>query len=425
MRPALCYDSLMENSPDLANQRASVELMRSISRITDPQEMVHVYKARAGTLWPVGRTVSLSRRDLPEGSYRITRSDIWEKPIDPWKERDKLPVLQGGLLGELLYAGEARIIDELQVAADDPAAEHLAGMGSLAAIPHFDDGVAINMAVHMCRAPRAFDHAVFPQLVVMSGLFGRAMHGLVAAGSLRKAQERLREHYEAVTHLSDVILEQSQSLRIHAATLEERVHQRTSELEEAHLDAIYMLAAASEAKDMATGEHVRRLQHYSFALARALGYPEKEAVAIGRAAVLHDVGKLHVPDDILKKPGPLTDAERVTMQGHTLAGEQILRDQPYFAQARRIARSHHENWDGSGYPDGLAGEAIACEARIVHLVDVYDALTNARPYKLAWEPEEAMAFVEKQAGTMFEPAAVAAFAGIEREMRAGRKKVGG
>jgi putative two-component system response regulator len=297
-------------------------------------------------------------------------------------------------------------------------------MGSALVIPHFDAGEGVNMVVHMCRDRAAFDRAQMPQLEVMSGLFGRAMHGLVSASNLRKAQERLREQYAAVTQLSDVILEQSQSLRIHAATLEERVHQRTAELETAHLDAIYMLAAASEAKDGATGDHVRRLQRYSYALAKALGYPEKEAVAIGRSAVLHDVGKLHVPDEILKKPGPLTDQERVIMQGHTLSGEQILHDQPYFAQARRVARSHHENWDGSGYPDRLAGEAIACEARIVHLVDVYDALTNARPYKLAWEPDEAMAFLAKEAGKMFEPAAVAAFAGIEREMRVARK-VGG
>jgi putative two-component system response regulator len=402
---------------------AITDLMRSISRITDPQEMVRTYKARARGFLAVDRTVSLSRRDLPDGQYRITRSDIWERDIDPWKERDQLPVLHGGLLGELIQSGEARIIDDLQVAPDDPAAEHLAGMASLAAIPHFDDGAALNMVIHLCREKRGFDRDAFPQLVVMSGLFGRAMHGLVAAQNLQRAQSRLQEQYEAVTHLSDVILEQSKSLRLHAATLEERVHQRTTELEEAHIDAIYMIAAASEAKDEATGDHVRRLQRQSYALARALGYGEREALAIGRAAILHDVGKLHVPDEILKKPGPLTDAERQVMQGHTLAGEQILPNRPYFAQARRIARSHHENWDGSGYPDGLCQDAIPCEARIVHLVDVFDALTNARPYKLAWAPDQALAHIEKESGKMFEPAAVKAFLALQHEHRARRISV--
>lgn len=393
------------------------DLMRTISRISDPQQMVQIYKTRAQGFLAVDRTVSVSRRDLSDGAYRITRSDIWQQEIDPWKERDKLPLLKGGLLGELLYGEAARIIEDLHVPADDPALEHFAGMRSLAAIPHFDDGAAINMVVHMCREPRGFDPAAFPQLVLMSGLFGRAMQGLVKAEQLRRAQEHLREQYEAVTHLSDVILEQSRSLRLHAATLEERVHERTVELEEAHLDAIYMLAAASEAKDEATGDHVRRLQRYSLMLARALGYSQREAAEIGRAAVLHDVGKLHVPDEILKKPGPLTDSERAIMQQHTLAGEQILPQRVYFAQARRIARSHHENWDGTGYPDRLAGDTIPCEARIVHLVDVYDALTHARPYKLAWGPADALAFIEKHSGTMFEPAAVVAFRGIEPELR--------
>src|SRR5206468_3740819 len=133
---------------------------------------------------------------------------------------------------------------------------------------------------------------------------------------------------------------------------------RTAERHEANMDAIYMLAVASESKDEDTGAHVRRLERYSRTLARELGFGEREAETVGYSAILHDIGKIHVPDHILKKPGPLTDDERRVIQEHTLAGEHILSVKPFFHMARRIARHHHENWDGSGYPDRAAGADI-------------------------------------------------------------------
>jgi len=144
-------------------------------------------------------------------------------------------------------------------------------------------------------------------------------------------------------------------------------------------------------------------------LAQEMGMHDHEAESLGRASILHDVGKMHVPDAILKKAGKLTPDEMATMQEHTIAGERILGDNPYFAVARKIARSHHENFDGSGYPDRTNGDAIPMEARIVHLADVYDALTSPRVYKAAWTPAEAADFIREARGQMFDPDVVKAF----------------
>jgi putative two-component system response regulator len=157
-------------------------------------------------------------------------------------------------------------------------------------------------------------------------------------------------------------------------------------------------------------------------LANQLGVFNAEAERIGNAAVLHDVGKIHTPDQILKKPAPLTKDERAEMQQHTLAGERILKPSHYFAQASRIARSHHENWDGSGYPDGLAENQIPFEARLVHLVDVYDALTHHRIYKPAWDRQAAMEEIIRNRGTMFDPAMVDAFVEMEKAGQLEREK---
>src|SRR4029077_11350400 len=144
------------------------------------------------------------------------------------------------------------------------------------------------------------------------------------------------------------VLEQALDLKHYSKELEQRVKDRTADLHAANMDAIYMLAEAAEAKDHDTGRHVRRIQAYSRALALQLGIKDAEAEEIGYSAILHDVGKLHVPDRILAKPGPLDRDERNEMEQHTIVGEKILSPRPFFAQSRQIARSHHENWDGSG-----------------------------------------------------------------------------
>lgn len=227
----------------------------------------------------------------------------------------------------------------------------------------------------------------------------------------RNRHERdLHERYQDIARLSDTVLEQALALKSANARLEEKVRQRTAALHEANMEAIYMLAVAAEAKDDDTGQHVRRIEGYSRRLARACGLADGEIEQIGYSAILHDVGKIHIPDAILKKEGPLTPAERAIMQSHTLVGERILSDKPFFQLARQIARSHHENWDGSGYPDGTRGNDTPLPARIVHLVDVFDALTSARVYKNAWTAEQAMAAVFRQRKTAFDPQLVETFA---------------
>src|SRR5262249_15530425 len=148
-----------------------VDTMRDISRQTDPQAISRIYSGRMRQLLPTGRFVALSRRDLQPPFYRITRSSLWKQEINPWKERDRLPLLRGGLFAELIYGDEPRIIDELEVAPDDPAREYFAGMRSLVAIPHYDQGTALNMVVMMREAPAAFDQEELPEMVWTNNLY--------------------------------------------------------------------------------------------------------------------------------------------------------------------------------------------------------------------------------------------------------------
>lgn len=187
------------------------------------------------------------------------------------------------------------------------------------------------------------------------------------------------------------------------------------QLKEASLEAIFMLSIACEAKDEVTGSHVRRVQHYSEAIARRLGLSEVEAEEIGYSSMMHDVGKLHVPDEILQKVGPLSQQEWSRMAKHPKDGVVILREKPFYATARAITANHHEKWDGRGYPDEKKGEDIPLEARIVTVADVFDALTTERPYKKAWSEEEALNELVAQKGRAFDPRVVDAFASLYQE----------
>lgn len=182
-----------------------VDTMRDMSRQTDPQAMVRAYGTRMRQLMKTDRTVSLSRRDLPPPKYRITRSSLWREEINPWHNKDLLPVLEGGLLGELIYGDEPRIIDNIHFAPDDPAAEYFTGMGSLIAVPNYDQGLALNMVVLMRKEPAAFLREQFPMWVWMSNLFGRATHNLVLSEEVKKA-------YEAVDYELKVVADIQRSL---------------------------------------------------------------------------------------------------------------------------------------------------------------------------------------------------------------------
>jgi len=183
-------------------------------------------------------------------------------------------------------------------------------------------------------------------------------------------------------------------------------------LEQVHTverDAIVMLAQAAEAKDDDTGEHVQRLRQLTRRICRGLALGDWLVEEIGFFSMVHDIGKIHVPDRILKKPGPLTEEEWAVMRQHTVYGERILVDRPVYRIARQITRSHHERWDGQSYPDGLAGSAIPLAARIVAVADVFDALTHERPCKEAWPVVQTLEEIRAQAGKAFDPQVVQVF----------------
>lgn len=263
------------------------------------------------------------------------------------------------------------------------------------------------------------DDSFFPILVLTADVSPEAEQDALARGAkdfltkpFRKDQIRLR-----VANLLRTRFLQ-QRLKLHVERLEELVHERTIELEAARLDVLDRLAAAAEYRDYNTGRHTLRVGMLSGLLAKELGLPHDETDLIRRAAPLHDVGKIGIPDHILLKPGRLTPDEFVVMKQHAEIGWRILSgsDSELLELAASIARTHHEKWDGSGYPRGLAGEEIPIEGRIAAVADVFDAVTSARPYKKAWPLADAVALLEKGKGQHFDPELVEIFLGSMDEV---------
>jgi putative two-component system response regulator len=185
-------------------------------------------------------------------------------------------------------------------------------------------------------------------------------------------------------------------------------------LEEAE-SILFALAQAVEQRDRYTGLHCERLAAYGMALARAIGLPKTDLQSLFRGGYLHDIGKISIPDNILFKRGLLTDQEWVTMRQHTVRGEEICRTMKSLAPVLPIIRSHHERWDGTGYPDGLRGEEIPLLARVIQVADIYDALTTARPYKPAFTHERAISIMLEEAQRGWrDPELVPLFAEISR-----------
>ncbi len=174
-----------------------------------------------------------------------------------------------------------------------------------------------------------------------------------------------------------------------------KLKRHTDELENAET-VLFTLALSVEAKDPYTNNHCERLARYSVALGRKLGLPPEQLKALHRAGILHDLGKIGVPDSVLLKPGPLNEVERAVIREHPAIGERICAPLKSLRLVLPIIRHHHERWDGSGYPDGLAGEAIPITARILQSVDIYDALTTERPYKRAYSREQASAIMREE-----------------------------
>ncbi|AEF54981.1 HD domain-containing phosphohydrolase [Marinomonas posidonica] len=199
---------------------------------------------------------------------------------------------------------------------------------------------------------------------------------------------------------------------------------RTQQLDDALEAAVTMLGEVGHLNDTDTGIHMWRMADYSAALARAAGWEEEQVELLRMAAPMHDTGKVAIPDSILKSPHKLTDDEMEIMKSHTVAGHNILSksNAPLFQLAAQAALGHHEKWDGSGYPYGLAARAIPQSARIVAMADVFDALTMERSYKKSWTVEEALVHIERSAGSHFDPELVRLFLSIKDELIRIQKK---
>ena len=235
--------------------------------------------------------------------------------------------------------------------------------------------------------------------------------------------------FEVLARLKNLLERRMLAKKVHRQNLmlEERVNIRTFELKEAQVETVRRLGLASEYRDDDTGEHVVRICLYVTAMAMAFGEEQSQAELIGLAGKLHDIGKLGIPDAILLKPGKLSPDEFELMKTHTTIGAQILSgaNSELLQLAEVIALNHHEKWDGSGYPGGLAGEKIPWAARLVSVCDVFDALTSARPYKEPWPLEKAFLTIQDGRAKHFDPAMVDLFFSIKDQIIDIRNRQGG
>jgi putative two-component system response regulator len=227
---------------------------------------------------------------------------------------------------------------------------------------------------------------------------------------------RIRSHLN-IKQLNDQV-------KGYQASLENMVALRTAQLKDASLEVIWRLAAASEYRDNETGAHIKRMSLYAAAIAQEMGLVRKAVEAILYGAPLHDIGKIGIPDAILLKPGKLDADEWETMKTHTTIGGNILKDSRigFVRMGAMIAMTHHEKWDGSGYPKGLRTKQIPLAGRIVALADVFDALTSERPYKKAISIDDANRIIEEGRGNHFDPDVLDAFFSVQDEILAVKTK---
>jgi putative two-component system response regulator len=248
-----------------------------------------------------------------------------------------------------------------------------------------------------------------PFIVLTADTTPEAKHRALSSGAYDFLTKPF-DHVEVVLRIRTHLDARSLHLQLasHAELLEKRVRQRTRDLEEARLETLECLARLAEMRDDETGRHTVRVGQMSATLADAVGLDAETCELIRRAAPLHDTGKFGIPDAILLKPGKLTTDEFEIVKSHTTLGAEILAGarSPVLSLAREIALTHHERWNGTGYPTGLSGEQIPIGGRIVGLADVLDALTRKRPYKPAWPIDVAVAEIRSQSGRQFDPAVV-------------------
>jgi putative two-component system response regulator len=286
-------------------------------------------------------------------------------------------------------------------------------------MPHID---GLELLQHLAKEIPA--SVYLPILVLTSDSSGETKRRALSGGAkdflikpLSPFEVRLRVQNLLETRFLHLELqEQNYSLEVRVAERTSALVKRTEELEEARFEILERLARAAEFRDDDTGQHTHRVGFLAGQLAEAMALPADEVELIRRAAPLHDLGKIGVPDAVLLKQGRLNPAEYEVMKRHTVIGGSILSGSavPLLAMGREIAISHHERWDGDGYPFGARAKGIPVSGRIVAVADVFDALTHGRPYKSAWSVDEASAEIAREKGGQFDPDVVEAFLTIGR-----------
>lgn len=273
-------------------------------------------------------------------------------------------------------------------------------------MPHLDGYAVMDQL-------KALQDPLMPPILVLTAQHQREYMLRALDGGARDFLSKPFDRNELLMRVRNLLEVQLAHRMMHDqnALLEQKVAERTHELDSTRLQVIRRLGRAAEFRDNETGLHVVRMSKFAVILARSLGWSDEECELLLHASPMHDLGKIGIPDHILLKPGKLTTDEYSVMQEHAQIGATLLEgdDSPLFTLAREIAESHHEKWDGSGYPRGLAGEAIPLSGRITALADVFDALTSSRPYKKAWAIEDALSFIKDQSGRHFDPVLVEHF----------------
>lgn len=267
-------------------------------------------------------------------------------------------------------------------------------------MPHLDGYEVLAQLV-------ALNDPMLPPVVVLTAQHSRDHLLKALSAGARDFIRKPFDHTELQVRVRNLLGAQlaHRMLNDHSAMLEELVRQRTEVLHMTRLQVVQRLARAAEYRDNETGNHILRMARVSTLLAKSLGWSLADCELMLHASPMHDVGKIGIPDGILLKPGRLDADEFKLMQTHTEIGAEILGgdESDLLNLARIIALTHHEKWDGTGYPKGLVGAAIPMAGRIVAAADVYDALTSVRPYKDAWPTEKAVSYMQQSAGTHFDP----------------------
>ncbi len=273
-------------------------------------------------------------------------------------------------------------------------------------MPHLD-------GYQVMQQLKALNDPLLPPVVILTAQHGKDYLLRALAAGARDFIGKPFDRNELLMRVRNLLDAQLAHRLVHdqKAVLEDMVRARTEELRHTRLQIVQRLGMAAEYRDEETGNHILRMSHSCALLAGSIGWSEADCDLILNASPMHDIGKIGIPDAVLLKPGKFEPHEWEIMKTHAAIGSRLLEgdDSDLMRMAREIALTHHEKWDGSGYPNGLAGEAIPQAGRIAALADVFDALTSVRPYKKAWTVDAAVDLIKENSGRHFDPVLVEAF----------------